>query len=187
MSLIQFTENYNPRTDKYDLGYIHEFYAKFFEPRQQSTTSLLEIGIWNGFSLRLWKDYFVNANVVGIDVNRCVDIENIKRIIPLYTDAYSMSFVNSIAPNSFDIIIDDGPHTFESMVFFLLYYLDKVRPGGLLILEDIVNPNWTPMLLKMIPLDVGQISVFDMRGKQLNSHLKNLWQNGLDVIVVEKY
>ena len=186
MSLIEFTKDRNPRTDKYDLGYINEFYAQLFEPKRDQVETVLEIGIQYGYSMSLWRDYFPKATVIGVDVNYCPDMDNQERIVPVYTNAYSEEFVNTIPDNSLDIVIDDGPHTFESMVFFLNNYLNKVKPGGILVLEDIIDRSWTPELLKLIDPSVGKITVHDMRQKQLNQYLYDLWSNGLDVIVVEK-
>lgn len=185
MSLIEFAENFEPRTDKYDLGYIHEFYCKIFEPRRYSVKNILEIGIQYGKSILLWQEYFAEATITGVDVSPCGAIENQKRIIPLYADAYSIDFVNSLPGDHYDIVIDDGPHTFDSMVFFLSNYLQKVKRGGVLILEDIIDTSWTPKLLELINTDSRKATVYDMRKKQKNKHLYDVWINGLDVIVVE--
>jgi predicted O-methyltransferase YrrM len=187
VELVDYAKLYSPQTDKYDLGYVDEFYNKFFEPRRYSVQSLLEVGIAYGGSLLLWRDYFPNATIMGIDIYGCDTVENKERIIPIYTNAYSVDFVKLLAKESFDVVIDDGPHSFESMCFFLTHYIDLVKSGGLLVLEDIINPLWTLELLKLIDPAVGKITVYDMKEKQVDLGLKQLWANGLDVIVVEKY
>lgn len=187
MSLKEFIVKNNFNTDKYDLGYVDTFYNNLFESRRYTAQNVLEIGVWQGQSILLWRDYFVNAQIVGVDINRCSSIENLKRIQATYTNAYSVNFVNSLPDKHFDIIIDDGPHTYESMVFFLVNYINKVKSGGLLILEDIIDRSWTPKLLELIDPNRGKITVYDMRHKQLTDVLFRKWSNGLDVIVVEMY
>jgi hypothetical protein len=70
------------------------------------------------------------------------------------------------------------------MVFFLQNYVPLLADGGVLVLEDIIDPSWTPNLLELVPDRLTQ--VYDMRGKQKNAHLLGLWKNGLDVIVISE-
>jgi SAM-dependent methyltransferase len=186
MSLTEFAKNHHPRTDKYDLGYIDEFYHELFAPRVHAVKNLLEIGVYQGNSILLWRDFFPHASITGVDINQCPRLHSEPRVNVFYENAYAQSFVDKFPKNLFDVIIDDGPHTFESMEFFLKNYLALVKPGGLLILEDIINPAWTPELLKLIDPGVSKVTVVDMRGKQLNANLLQDWKNGLDVIIVEK-
>jgi predicted O-methyltransferase YrrM len=186
MTLNQFAKNHYPRTDKYDLGYTDGFYHDLLSPRVDSVKNLLEIGISEGHSIMLWRDFFPHASITGVDVNPCPRLHSEPRINVFYENAYTQNFVDKFPKNLFDVIIDDGPHTFETMQFFLTNYLPLVKDGGLLILEDIIDPAWTPELLKSIDPNVSKVTTFDMRGKQNNSWLLDLWKNGLDVIVVEK-
>jgi predicted O-methyltransferase YrrM len=187
MTLNQFAKNHHPRTDKYDLGYIDEFYHDLFSPRVNSVTNLLEIGTSEGHSVMLWRDFFPNALINCVDINPCPEyLRTEPRINAFSEDAYTHNFVDKFPKKFFDIVIDDGPHTFETMQFFLTNYLPLVKPGGLLILEDIIDPAWTPELLKLIDPNVSKVTTFDMRGKQNNGWLLDRWKNGLDVIVVEK-
>jgi len=173
-------------TDKYDLGYISEFYDKLFSPIKNEVTKVLEIGIYHGQSVVLWNNFFTNAEIHCVDIQRFVDLSPYQKIIPYYENAYSNEFVNKFEKSSFDIIIDDGPHTYESMVFFLNNYLNLVKPGGLLILEDIIDRAWTPELLKLLEKEGLTSTVYDMRNKQKVEWLYNRWAGGLDVIVVNK-
>lgn len=184
ISLKQFVRQYGTKTDKYDLGYIDGFYDKLFTPIQNEVKHVLEVGIHNGYSLELWQSFFNYATVVGVDINHCPEIQGRERIVQYTEDAYSHNFLNKFKESSFDIIIDDGPHTYNSMVFFLQNYLKLVKPGGYLILEDIINTSWTKDLKALIP-DNLKVTVYNMAGKQRNRYLLELWQNGLDVIVVE--
>ena len=188
MNLIDFFNVSQEKTDKYDLGYIDAFYDSFFHPRVETAKLILEIGVQSGGSIKLWRNFFVNSTVYGLDVDYCDAVDQCDRIVHMVCDAYSFDTVNQFQRESFDIVIDDGPHTFDSMVFFILYYLDIVKPGGIMVLEDIIDISWTQMLVDIIKHKSpdSKIHVYNMKGKQKTQHLIDRWKNGLDVIVIEK-
>ena len=181
-------------SDKFALGYVDTFYNDLLVPRKESATKVLEIGIWNGDSICLWRDFFSNATVYGMDIspppgNPALYDENSRIKLITQTNAYcesSVDMVKELEPEGFDVIIDDGPHTFETMSYFLQHYLPMVKPGGVVVLEDIIDLNWTPKFLELIDSNVWNAVVHDMRGKQKNEELLNRWSNGLDVITVQK-
>jgi hypothetical protein len=186
MTLLEFVNNTHPNTDKYDLGYIDEFYDRIFTPRKDTALHILEIGIYEGNSILLWRDFFTKATVFGIDLYPCPKLYKQPRIGQYSLNAYTHECLGVLQNMRFDIIIDDGPHTFESMQFFLQWYLPKLNDGGVLVLEDIIDRNWTAPLVNMIDQSNYKVTVIDMRGLQKTTHLLELWKNGLDVIVVEK-
>lgn len=186
MNLLNFVENIpGEKPDKYDLGYVKEIYNDIFTPRKDSCKKILEIGIQYGLSLLLWEKYFLNADIYGIDVEYCHHVTNSTRIHPYFKDAYRKDSVEMFEPNTFDIVIDDGPHTLESMIFFCKNYFHLVKPGGVFVIEDIIDINWTPILINFFGKK-HSVQVYHMAGKCLNDDLNHKWKNGLDVIVVEK-
>ena len=185
MSLLEFIEKNPTKTDKVSLGYIDQFYDRLFTPKKNKVKNLLEIGIWEGESLLLWRDYFTNAKIVGADIKHCPRIDNENRITQQIGNAYTAEFLNQYKKEHFDIIIDDGPHTFETQSFFLTNYLPLLKKDVVLILEDIIDLNWTPKLLELIDDTKYKVTVVDMRLKQRDQQLLERWRSGLDVIVVE--
>jgi predicted O-methyltransferase YrrM len=165
-------------TDKFDLGYFDAFYYRILS---RDITRLLEIGIYAGGSIRLWHQMFPAAEVYAVDVVPCAALNCLGRVRQLTGDAYTPAFVAQLP--TFDVMIDDGPHTFASMAFFIQHYLPKLNPGGVMVVEDIIDPRWTPDLLALIP-DSYEVEVVDMRGKQKTPELLAKWQNGLDVIII---
>jgi len=184
MSLKEFCLSYE--TDKHDLGYIDHFYSLLLDHKKKDIKSILEIGVQNGYSAFLWRDFFQNATVTCVDINECPNVIDQERINFYQTDAYTEEFVRQFEDNSFDLVIDDGPHTLKSMEFFLKNYLSLVKSGGILVLEDIINIGWTDDLISMINPNIGKITIHAMGGKALTDTLKKHWQSGLNVIVVEK-
>jgi len=183
MSLIEFIESVKyEKTDKYNLGYVHHFYNELFTPIRNSVENILEIGIYKGHSLRLWHDYFENARIVGIDIKIVPALENFHRIEQIQSDAYNLETLKKFKPSSFDIVIDDGPHTFESLDFFLKNYIKLVKPGGILVVEDIIDTNWTHLLVKNI--ENMEYYVKHLGGLGRTERLKKKWSKGLDIIIV---
>ena len=181
-------------TDKFVLGYVHEFYAEHFEPIKNKVKSVMEIGIGyspGGDSILLWHEFFSNAKIYGLDIQTRPDrpefhIEQPRIKLFTQTDAYTQEMVNTmrdLEPDGYDIFIDDGPHTFDTMKFAIEHYLPLVKSGGIFVIEDIVDRSLTPELCKMID---GDVKVYDMRNKQRHNFWLDIWKNGLDVIVVKK-
>jgi hypothetical protein len=79
----------------------------------------------------------------------------------VFGDAYDYGTLDSL-PNDFDIIIDDGPHTLESMTFFVKEYIHKANEKGMLVIEDIQDFNWTNILRRQVP-EGFKTEVYDLR------------------------
>ena len=76
-------------------------------------------------------------------------------------DAYSYETLKE-SPNDFDIIIEDGSHKIEDMSFVVVEYVKKLKPNGILVVEDIPDFNWTNILKNLIP-DNYKVEVKDLR------------------------
>lgn len=132
-------------TDKNGLHcYIDYIYSQIFDAKRHTATKLLEIGVWTGASLVLWRDYFTKAHIYGIDdqIPQIMELIFEDRITQIAVDAYSHHAVSAFKDNEFDIIIEDGPHTLDSMVFCLTNYLSKLKSDGIFVIEDIPEISW---------------------------------------------
>lgn len=114
-------------------------YTKF----RTQVASVLEIGINSGASLRMWRDFFPNAQVVGLDIRReCLFSE--ERIRSFYADQNNpeslqqalVAIGNGTTP-SFDLVVDDGSHEYEHIVTSMKHLLPYVADRGLYIIEDV--------------------------------------------------
>lgn len=146
-------------TDKsYAHQYIH-FYEGMLRPFRESYTEILELGVWFGGSLRMWRDYFPNATVYGLDVaNNCNAMAGEDRITYIEKDAYTKETVKSFGKQRFDFIIDDGPHTFESQCFAAANYTPLLKPNGIFMIEDIPSQDWIPEISAAVPEDIRRYS-----------------------------
>lgn len=103
---------------------------------------LLEIGVQNGGSLRVWHDMFPDAEIVGIDIDPlCKKHErpedNIKVLIGDQTNA---DFLDSLG--TFDVVIDDGGHTMQQQQFTFHQLFPKMASGSYYIIEDTHTSYW---------------------------------------------
>lgn len=165
--LKDISKKYTAITDKDSTHSYIDIYEKLFENKIDSCLNLLEIGIFSGGSILMWQDFFINANIFCIDINSNNKIIDEPKIIQIVDDAYSQHIISKlkkINQDKYDIIIDDGPHTLESMVFFVKYYIDLVKDGGMLIIEDIQNILWIDEIKRHIPAKLlHSTEVYDLR------------------------
>jgi hypothetical protein len=182
----------NSLTDKNTSHSYIDTYERLFSAKKMLKNNILEIGIGdpkqnkeNGGSIKLWYDYFQNSTIYGLDIHNISNVnENILNNdrIKLYTsiNAYDTTFIDNIFVKNnikFDILIDDGPHTLDSMIFFIKYYLPLLKDDGILIIEDISDIHWIQILINNTPDQYKNfIQIEDLR------HVKNRWDDIMFII-----
>ena len=139
----------NSRTDKNTTHSYLPLYQQLLISKKETAKNVLEVGIQNGGSIKLWSDFFKNATVYGVDImnidevwQEIKDKENI--ILYTSTDAYDRDIFNNNFLNKnikFDFMLDDGPHTLESMIQFIKLYSQIMTDDGILHLFTIKMPN----------------------------------------------
>lgn len=145
-------------SDKDRNGYTPMYHA-IFKHIKDRPIDMLEIGIGTmipgvhssmvgyalpgyapGGSLRAWRDYFKNGNIVGCDVQTDTQFTD-ERITTVLSDSTNRDKVEeTFGDRTFDIILDDGSHYDEHQLQTFMNFWDRVRPGGFYIVEDIY-PN----------------------------------------------
>jgi cephalosporin hydroxylase len=108
--------------------------------------TLLEIGVQNGGSLQIWKDYLPPGSIVhGMDINeRCRSLEFGEGIHFHLMDATQLGAVNQIfADTRLDIIIDDGSHVCSDVITTFINLFKKLTLGGVYIVED-MHTSYAP-------------------------------------------
>ena len=93
-----------------------------------------------GASLRVWRDYFPNAQIIGGDIDKDILFEE-ERIETFYidqTDPKSIQdFWISVNQDNFDLILDDGLHTTDAGIKLFTQSYEKLSPLGFYIIEDV--------------------------------------------------
>jgi cephalosporin hydroxylase len=169
-TLIQLINN-----DKTDKNTVHSYlplYESLIKHKKNTCETIIEVGIKDGGSIKLWHDYFPNAKIYGCDIQDETtmwdEIKNNDRI-KLFTsvNAYDPLFINQIKDVQFDIALDDGPHTLNSMIQFIRLYLPLMKEDGILIIEDIQDVEWLNILASVVPQEYKRnIKTYDLRGNK---------------------
>ena len=170
MCLINIVDN--SKTDKNTIHSYLETYQKILNNKKDTAQNVLEIGIAEGGSIKMWSEFFTNATIHGLDIIHMDSIwdeikNNDKIVLYTSTDAYNDTFIKTefLDKNKrFDVMIDDGPHTLESMLKFIRLYSQLMTNNGILIIEDVQSWDWIKILRNMVPLSLKKfIKVYDLR------------------------
>jgi lipopolysaccharide biosynthesis glycosyltransferase len=120
-------------------------YDKILSPYRESFLSVLEIGVAQGQSIRMWTDYFTKATIHGADISKLSEIcesysNRIKfHLIDQRNDAQLKS-LEQFSP--FDLIIDDGNHFWMEQILTFKTLFPYIRKGGMYIVEDTTTSYW---------------------------------------------
>ena len=116
-----------------------DVYNKIFSKYKNKNIKFVEIGVQNGGSLEIWKNFFSkNSEIIGIDLNpecKKFEKENIKIFIGNQSDpSFWDNFFNTVG--KVDIILDDGGHTNLDQIITCVNSIDKINDQGMLVIED---------------------------------------------------
>ena len=134
------------RADKSSLYHnFAEKYDRLLSGLTSSVTSVLEIGVAQGQSLRMWADYFPNAVIHGADIEpsfkSCESYSNrIKFHVVDQGNEAQLKTLGQFAP--FDLIVDDGNHWWREQIVSFDALFPMVRKGGIYIVEDTCTSYW---------------------------------------------
>lgn len=128
-------------------GHRHPYtavYSLLFAPFKNKPISFAEIGVGGGASIHLWRAYFPRARIFGFDRDigalenlRSFALEDVTAELMDVGDTSSISSALSRTGELFDIVLDDSSHLIQDQARIIRAALPKLKPGGLLIIEDI--------------------------------------------------
>jgi len=144
------------------------FYYSIFKDLKDKPLRIFELGLGTnntdvpsnmgpygrpGASLYGWKEFFPNSLIFGADIDRRI-LFNTDRISTFYCDQTNPEVIqnmwnNPVLKEDFDIIIEDGLHKFSANVCFFENSIQKLKPSGYYIIEDIHN-NYKHLFLSKI-------------------------------------
>jgi hypothetical protein len=137
-------------TDKWGRHWYAQHYQRYFAAWRKRPLKILEIGV-GGYddpsegaqSLRMWKRFFPNAQIIGIDLYDKSHFSE-RRIEVLQGDQTDAERLAEISQRyeGFDIIIDDGSHLNEHVIktFDILFPL--LKTPGFYCIEDLQTAYW---------------------------------------------
>jgi len=123
---------------KYDSYF--DAYGELLSKYRGKEITFVEVGIFNGGSLFMWRDYLgPQARIIGVDLNPASKMwESHGFEIHIGDQASQMfwrDFFQKVGP--VDIFIDDGGHTNLQQITTVHCAVEYVRDGGVLIVEDV--------------------------------------------------
>ena len=148
-----------------DKGSLHSYIDIYAEQMVQThDIDLLEVGVWRGYSLAMWQDYFTDSRIVGVDIDlsRCELDVDARRCDA--TNAGELQMV--LGDLAFDYIIDDGSHRLEDQQASFRVLWDRLKPAGRYFVEDIQSDYALAVLIDTIKAAGAQPIVYDLRARK---------------------
>ena len=146
MILEELAVKHNTDKAKFCHNYM-PVYDALFSPIKDDVKILLELGISEGASIKVWRDYFKNAWIHGTDIVDYPDVllkdfgHNITCHNCDQTDRDKMKQMAESVGGQFDIIIDDASHAMSDILISLDVLFSYLKEGGFYIIEDMENPR----------------------------------------------
>lgn len=142
LAMQQFQLLKEKATDKY---WVHDYtrlYDKHVGYMRPTAKKILEIGVFRGASLLLWKHAFPKALIYGVDKHTAIwqkFLAGQRRIKVSVGYQEDVEFLKrEVIPNGqFDMIVDDGGHLPKPMQASFRALWDSVAPGGWYVIEDL--------------------------------------------------
>jgi hypothetical protein len=138
-----FDNNTNRLIHKW--AHYFEIYDRHFSCYRNKEIVVLEIGVFQGGSLQMWKNYFgPKAKIYGIDIDpKCkkFEEENIEIFIGSQSDKNFLKELKQKIP-PIDILIDDGGHTMNQLRTSFDELFSHVKADGIYALEDLHTCYW---------------------------------------------
>lgn len=180
-------------TDKF--GY-HDYtpnYFKLLKHLREKPVKVLEIGVGGyadndrgGQSLRVWRDFFEQGEITGIDIQKkTMDLG--PRVQILQGSQIDPEFLQELVEKRgpFDVIIDDGSHRNEHIVESYRLLFPTLAPGGVYVAEDVqtsFHPRFGGSLTLEAPNSIGYFS--DLMARMNNGDDDPLIR---DIAAIERY
>jgi hypothetical protein len=145
MSSIHDIALNNSHKPLYKLEHYFNIYDKYFSKYRNSPVRILEIGVCDGGSLDMWRDYFgEKATIYGLDINPRVNIFSNSNTHIIIADQEDRDSLEDIFKNElpFDIIVDDGGHMQSQQKNSFEALFPLLHENGVYIVEDIQTSYW---------------------------------------------
>lgn len=119
------------------------YYFDLLKERRLTIKKVLEVGVGEGASLRMWRDFFPNAKVYGADIESGLLIKE-DRIESFRCDQSSKDDLLELIKKTgsdIDLVIDDGSHIPEHQVFTCLTLMPRLKKNVIYVIEDVADPS----------------------------------------------
>ena len=160
-------------------------YERHFSKFKNTPIKFLEIGVFKGGSLQMWKDYFgPESTIIGVDIDpACKAHEDLSNNIHVRIgDQKDPALLQSIL-NEFgspDIVLDDGGHQMVDIISTFKYLHPKLHNTALYMVEDLCTAYWSEYgghlpenFISASKQFIDDINAHHARGAQPGSYMTN--------------
>lgn len=150
------------KTDKITHHGYHRFYNYFLFPLKNKYFNLLEIGVFEGRSIKLWNEFFPNAKIYGMDKE--LEYDHPKGKVFKGDQSKKNDLKKIIKEIGLCMLInDDGSHVPKHQLLTFNYlFKEGLDFGGIYIIEDIETSYWKKSDLYNYNIDVGYDSKYNI-------------------------
>jgi len=145
--LIEFLENNREGRLVHRWRHYFDIYHRHFARFRGQQLTMIEIGVFNGGSLRMWRDYFgPQAKIVGVDIYpecRQFAEPGIEIVIGDQADRAFLRMLFDRYPD-FAILVDDGGHRMHQQIATFEELYPRLRYDGVYLCED-THTSYMPM------------------------------------------
>jgi hypothetical protein len=187
MTLQEIYEDLKSQGFETDKGSVHsyiEVYEEILSPYRETAKHILEIGVFQGNSLRMWSHYF-KGTVYGVDcdIKPHGGLADLTGMIE--TGFYNIEIFDATNPElvkehfgsiKFDVIVEDASHSIEQQVELYNLYKNYLTDNGIYIIEDIQDLDKDRNVFENLD-NSKEITILDRR------NIKNRYD---DVLVIIK-
>lgn len=146
-TLSEISKKY-PTDKDFTHNYYTAVYEQYLSPIKDDVKLVCEVGIggfWEavgwlpGNSLKVWRDYFPNAEILGLDIVKHDNIGDLDRITIDWLDQSKRDLVIEYSSKlkDYDFIIDDGSHNVYDQQITFAHFFKSLKSGGIYVLEDL--------------------------------------------------
>ena len=138
-----FDQNTGRLIFKWD--HYFEIYDRHFSRFRNTDVHIVEIGVYHGGSLQMWKEYFgPKCKLFGVDINpecKALEEEQVEIHIGDQEDREFLKTLSKKIPR-IDILIDDGGHTMRQQINTFEELFPHITPHGVYLCEDLHTSYW---------------------------------------------
>lgn len=170
-------------------------YDFLFHSFKADKFSLIEFGCSRGDSLRMWEQYFPEAEIYGVDLDESAKKHEKGHVHIVIGDATSQETYDTLKAETGGafIILDDASHAWSDQRRSFELFWDLLTPGGFYVVEDLMcgangaYPKYPPKILdsqpffnyvqdrcKVLMWSPSKIYVWDENKEENSPHFKLL-------------
>ena len=141
--LLRFLDASKPLIYKWT--HYFEIYHRHFRRYRNHEVTVLEIGVYQGGSLEMWRDYFgPRARIIGVDIDPRCQAAQQDQIEVFIGDQSNRAFLQELKQKlpHVDIIIDDGSHIVGDQIITFEELFPHLHETGVYLCEDLHTSYW---------------------------------------------